>query len=66
MPAIVELVLTASRVVAAAIRSGAVANPIPGTGKRMVRTAAMDNGIAERVNSQTASTDRNISGHDAQ
>ncbi|HJT91693.1 MAG TPA: hypothetical protein VJ777_07075, partial [Mycobacterium sp.] len=52
MPAIVSPVPTAMRVVAAAMRSGAVTKPIPGRAHRFV-AATMPYGIAEVVNWQT-------------
>jgi hypothetical protein len=56
-------------VAAAATRSGAVTNPIPGRVHRVVLEPTMDYGIAEVVNLQTgsyAAGDRNISGHNVQ
>ena len=53
MPASEAPVLTAIRVLAAAIRSGAVTNPIPGRLNRMVPMPTMDYGIAESVGLQT-------------
>jgi hypothetical protein len=52
----------AESVLVAAIRSGAVTNPIPGRVLRPVLVATMDYGIAEPAKVQTDLVNRNMSG----